>query len=281
MTNRIKINEFMNLTGSTLKTVLYYHKIGLLPEPERSLAGYRLYGPEELSRMQFIKYLKALGLDLKRIKEILGDQRNDKSMREVLQSLHHKLVSEKNSLEKRIAKVEQLLDEDTVSLDEERFDSPSFQTMMDILGSDQMELYSQIAPDLLAQQRNVSRILDDFAWGINYSETARSLAEFFKKHPKEYQTALAYGARLGKLAQLSADDPAVEALALKSAAFVKRFPELKKLLSKQAGFQKSLANLYDDMVANVVSPAQRKFGQLLHEYLTSELGEAGENDNDN
>ena len=60
MDNRIKIGHFVQLTGSTLKTVLYYHKIGLLQEPERSPGGYRLYGSAELSRMQLIKHLPRL-----------------------------------------------------------------------------------------------------------------------------------------------------------------------------------------------------------------------------
>lgn len=74
MENRIKIGDFIKLTGSTLKTIIYYHKIGLLPEPHRSAAGYRLYGPEELNRMRLIKRLKSLGLDLHRIKEVIGDE---------------------------------------------------------------------------------------------------------------------------------------------------------------------------------------------------------------
>jgi len=86
---RIKISNFVKLTGSTLKTIIYYHKIGLLLEPERSPGGYRLYGAGELTRMQLIKHLKSLGLDLKRIKEILGDKHNDKTLREVLESLRN------------------------------------------------------------------------------------------------------------------------------------------------------------------------------------------------
>ena len=89
MKTRIKISNFVKLTGSTLKTIIYYHKIGLLLEPERSPGGYRLYGAGELTRMQFIKHLKSLGLDLKRIKEILGDKHNDKTLREVLESLRN------------------------------------------------------------------------------------------------------------------------------------------------------------------------------------------------
>ncbi|HWQ42280.1 MAG TPA: MerR family DNA-binding transcriptional regulator [Desulfosporosinus sp.] len=51
MKNRIKIGDFVKLTGSTLKIIIYYHKIGLLPEPGRSPGGYRLYGAGELTQM--------------------------------------------------------------------------------------------------------------------------------------------------------------------------------------------------------------------------------------
>ena len=71
MDNQIKISDFVKLTRSTLKTVLYYHKVGLLQEPKRSSNNYRLYGAEALTRMRMIKHLKTLGLDLKQIKEIL------------------------------------------------------------------------------------------------------------------------------------------------------------------------------------------------------------------
>jgi len=72
--NRIKIGDFVKLTGTTLKTGNYYHKMGLLPVPQRSAGGYRLYGIEDLNRMRLIKHLKSLGLDLKHIKEVMGDQ---------------------------------------------------------------------------------------------------------------------------------------------------------------------------------------------------------------
>ncbi|MHB8125290.1 MAG: MerR family transcriptional regulator [Desulfitobacteriaceae bacterium] len=62
MEKHIKIGDFVKLTGSTLKTINYYHKISLLPVPERSAGGYRLYGSTELNRMRLIKRLKSLGL---------------------------------------------------------------------------------------------------------------------------------------------------------------------------------------------------------------------------
>ncbi|WP_283595505.1 MerR family transcriptional regulator [Paraclostridium bifermentans] len=80
MKNQILIGDFVKLTNSTLKTVLYYHKIGLLKEPKRLNSGYRLYGAEELDQMRMIKHLKNLGLDLKQIKETLGHAQDNKNI---------------------------------------------------------------------------------------------------------------------------------------------------------------------------------------------------------
>ena len=270
MNNRIKISDFVKLTGSTLKTVMYYHKIGLLQEPERSLGGYRLYGPAELSRMQLIKHLKYLGLDLKRIKKILGDINDHKTLREVLQSLRSELLSEKKSLEERVTKIEMLLSEETILLNEDTFGSPSFQMISEILKPDQIEKYAITCPELFDQQRKLFGILDDFQWGEDYQETFRALAEFFNEHPQQYQISLNLGARLAKLAQLPEDDPEVEALAHESAEFIKSIPQLKEMLCKNPGIKKPLVNLYNDLVSNVISPAQVKHGRLLQQYLTKD-----------
>jgi DNA-binding transcriptional MerR regulator len=184
--NRIMISDFVKLTGSTLKTIKYYHKIGLLPKPARSSGGYRLYGPAELTRMQLIKRLKSLGLDLTRIKEILGDIDNPRTLREVLQSLRTELLNEKKTLEERVAKIEKLLSEDTED----------------------------------------AVLLDDFQWGQDYREKFLSLAEYFKTHPEKYQMALEMARRLARLDQLSEDDPEVEALARESAEIMKSMPLL-------------------------------------------------------
>lgn len=270
MENRIKISDFAKLTGTTLKTIIYYHKIGLLQEPERSPGGYRLYGPVELTRMQLIRRLKSLGLDLKRIKEILGDIHNPKTLREVLQSLRVELLSEKKSLEERVAKIEMLLSEDTVFLDEDIFGSSSFQMVSDILGPDKIDKYAQTCPEILEQQRKLFGILDDFQWGVEYQETFRALAEYFKAHPQQYQIALDYGTRLARLAQLPEDDPEIEALARESAEFIKSIPELKKLLCNQPGIKKPLESLYNEIVADVLPPARIKHMHLLQQYLNTQ-----------
>lgn len=267
METRIKISDFAKLTGSTLKTIIYYHKIGLLQEAERSPGGYRLYGPAELTRMQLIKRLKSLGLNLKRIKDILGDIHNPRTLRQVLQSLRVELLGEKKSLEERLAKIEILLSEDTVFLDEDVFGSSSFQMVTEILGPDQIDKYARTCPEILEQQRKLFGILDDFQWGVEYQETFRALAEYFKSHPHQYQVALDYGSRLARLAQLPEDDPEIEALARESAKFIKSIPKLKELLCNQPGIKKPLESLYNNIVADVLPPAQMKYQHLIEQYL--------------
>lgn len=139
MENRIKIGDFVKLTGSTLKTIIYYHKIGLLPVPQRSAGGYRLYGAEDLNRMRLIKRLKSLGLDLKHIKEIIGDLQNSKTSREVLQSLRHELLNEKKTLEERLSQIDTFLNDDGPLLDEDSCDSHSFQMITQILGRSKLK----------------------------------------------------------------------------------------------------------------------------------------------
>lgn len=269
MENRIKISDFAKLTGSTLKTIIYYHKIGLLQEPERSPAGYRLYGPAELTRMRLIKRLKSLGLDLNRIKEILGDSQSPTTLREVLQFLRAELLSEKKSLEERVAKIETLLSEDTVQLNEDSFGSPSFQMITEILGPDQIEKYAQTCPEIFDQHRKLYGIMDDFQWGEDYRGNFRALAEYFKAHPEQYQTSLDYGVRFTRLAQLPEDDPEVEALARESAEFIKSIPQLREMLCNQPGIKKPLEGLYNNMVSGVISPAQMKHMHLFQQYLNS------------
>lgn len=54
-----------------VQTVRYYERRGLLPDPPRKESGYRIYGPEDLHRLLFIRQAKALGFSLQEITAIL------------------------------------------------------------------------------------------------------------------------------------------------------------------------------------------------------------------
>lgn len=267
MDSQIKISDFVKLTRSTLKTVLYYHKIGLLQEPKRSSSGYRLYGAEELARMRKIKHLKNLGLDLKQIKEVLGDAENQNNLSEVLKSLQHELLEEKKNIEIQLSRIEALLEQQTAPLEKGSFESEAFETVTEILEPEQVQNYKESCPELFEQQRNIFGIMDDFQWEKDHKEKFRAIAEYFKLHPEQYETALEFGKRLDRLKEMSEKDPEVEALAREGAEFIKSMPFLKEMLYDKSGFGTTYENLFNDMAKDVRSPAQMKHKQLIQEYL--------------
>lgn len=80
--------------GLNPKTIRYYEEIGLLPAPQRTATGYRLYGAADQERLRFIGKAKALGLTLEEIGEILrvrGD--GDAPCEHVLSIVDRKLAA--------------------------------------------------------------------------------------------------------------------------------------------------------------------------------------------
>lgn len=63
--------ELADRAGVHPETLRYYEEEGLIPEPRRSGAGYRLYGSHYLPRLRFIQRAKNLGFTLREIRELL------------------------------------------------------------------------------------------------------------------------------------------------------------------------------------------------------------------
>ena len=57
--------------GVGVQTLHYYERKGLIPPPSRSASGYRLYTPDQVERVRFIRKAQALGLPLHEVKDIL------------------------------------------------------------------------------------------------------------------------------------------------------------------------------------------------------------------
>ncbi len=54
------------------QTLYFYERIGLIPSPQRTEAGYRLFSQQDVDRLTFITRAKSLGLSLDEIKDILA-----------------------------------------------------------------------------------------------------------------------------------------------------------------------------------------------------------------
>lgn len=68
----LKIGELASKSGLSRDTIRYYEREALLPKPARTQAGYRLYRPETLDHLAFIKRAQALGFTLSEIRDLLG-----------------------------------------------------------------------------------------------------------------------------------------------------------------------------------------------------------------
>ena len=56
------VKALAELSGVTARTLRWYDQKGLLKPLRVSDAGYRIYGPEQVDRLQLILFYRALGL---------------------------------------------------------------------------------------------------------------------------------------------------------------------------------------------------------------------------
>lgn len=70
VTSGYRIGEVAETTGFPPSTLRYYEDEGLLPRPERTTAGERVYNQTHIDRLRFMARAKRLGLTLEEIAEL-------------------------------------------------------------------------------------------------------------------------------------------------------------------------------------------------------------------
>ena len=67
----LRTSEVAKAAGVNIQTLRFYEREGLLPNPKRTAAGYRQYGPDAVRLVTFIKRAQELGFVLREVKELL------------------------------------------------------------------------------------------------------------------------------------------------------------------------------------------------------------------
>jgi len=72
MAKLLTIGQLASHCGVTVRAVRHYHRVGLLPEPERDNSGYRRYGAQAVVDLVRIKVLADAGVPLAQVSHLLN-----------------------------------------------------------------------------------------------------------------------------------------------------------------------------------------------------------------
>lgn len=90
--SELRIGEVAERAGVSVDTVRYYERRRLLPRSARRQSGFRIFAPESVVRIRFIKEAQEIGLSLDEIKELLTREGGADKCRRVSELLLAKLT---------------------------------------------------------------------------------------------------------------------------------------------------------------------------------------------
>ena len=89
--SELRIGELAAQAGVSIDTIRYYERRRLLPRAPRRPSGFRVFTPEIVERVRFIKQAQEIGLSLEEIKELLSEGGGADKCRRVSELLRAKL----------------------------------------------------------------------------------------------------------------------------------------------------------------------------------------------
>lgn len=101
------IGEVAAATGVSTKTLRFYEREALLPEPDRLPNGYRDYEPAAIGRVAFIRHAQGVGFTLAQIRDILAVRDGGQGPCVHVDALVHQRITD---LERRIAELHAMRD---------------------------------------------------------------------------------------------------------------------------------------------------------------------------
>ena len=104
MSTMLKIGELASKSGLSRDTIRFYEREALLPQPQRTPAGYRLHSPDVVARLSFIKQAQALGFSLTEIRDLLDGYHDESECRHVASLLRQKIAE----LDQKMQKIQAL-----------------------------------------------------------------------------------------------------------------------------------------------------------------------------
>jgi DNA-binding transcriptional MerR regulator len=204
---RWKVGELAAQAGLTVRTLHHWDELGLVSPAERTPAGYRLYGEEEVRRLYRIVALRGLGLSLAQVGAVLDDGELRGLVRRQIEALDRRMEHDAR-LRRRLVRV---LESDDSS---------------DLLATVEMMSVSDkyYAPEQQAKLAGRRELLGDVA----IKQAERDWAGLIAEVEREYE------------AGTSPSDPRVQELASRWQALIEQFT------GGDPGIRASLERMYSE-----------------------------------
>lgn len=97
------------MAGVTTRTLRYYDEIGLLSPCRINSSGYRIYGKEEINRLQQILFFREFDFQLDKIQDLLGKADFDRER--ALKEHKEKLLDRRRQIDRMIETLDQSINE--------------------------------------------------------------------------------------------------------------------------------------------------------------------------
>lgn len=264
---KLRIGQVADLLGITPKTIRHYHKLGLLPVPEREDNGYRVYRVQSLYRINLIKSLKRIGFSLSDIQQIIDADSPD-------EQLHHELRRMKQDVDAQIAELQsrQELIHSLISkeatLDETQ--QPEFPVIIDMMPPSFIENLNNLSPEIMTLEKTLYNQLDSFQWGAEYEELLQKLGTLLAENPEIMQALETAFERAKHIAP--DDDETLHTLAMQLAEKIDGTP-LQNLLLKSTFAQdksvfQSFLSVSEDTISDGLTSSQKQLLTLLDDNLS-------------
>lgn len=117
------VRQLAEMAGISRRTLRYYDEIGILKPARINASGYRIYTQAEVDCLQQILFYRELGVDLKRIREIVTNPSFDRG--EALREHRKKLLENRERLDCLIANIDKtiaFLEGGIAMMDQEKFE---------------------------------------------------------------------------------------------------------------------------------------------------------------
>jgi DNA-binding transcriptional MerR regulator len=116
----LTISQLAAYAGVTVRAVRHYHQVGLLPEPERDVSGYRRYDAGAVIDLVRIRTLAEAGVPLARVHELLAA--DEEEFRAAVAEIDQRLRAEIRQVQENRRRIARLAAGDSLALPAEVVD---------------------------------------------------------------------------------------------------------------------------------------------------------------